>query len=98
MSLRAKVAGIAALAGFLAVTAWSAVLVPPPCCSPGCEACPVTVCSPAAAKTPSKFELGRVAEIPSPALRSLPVALVGLSLAPSLPAFAPHAFVRPMRN
>ena len=98
MRLRARAVGLAALVGFVAITAWSAEFVPPSCCPPTCDPCPVLVCSPAAVAAPSRVELARVAEAVGPLALPLATALAPASLFASFPSFAPHAFQRPMRN
>lgn len=51
-----RIAGWAALVGFLAVTAWAAGLTPSSCCSASCEQCPASFCKDSAADRSPRAE------------------------------------------
>jgi hypothetical protein len=98
MRLRGKIAGLAALAGFLSCMAWSARLAPIACCGKSCDPCPILLAKSDLAGTSQKVDIHHAllpAAFPlfQPALTSTP----GLIEA-QIPGFLPHEFRRPMRN
>jgi hypothetical protein len=97
MTARTKAIGLAALIGFLATTAWSAGLVPAPCCAPSCEACPVAFCKGTAA-TASKVDAAHVPHRAPASFLPLPAAAWRVEALVQLSGFRSHGFRLPLRN
>ena len=98
MVARTRAVGLAALIGFLSITAWSAGLVPAPCCAASCESCPPTFCKDTAAKSSPKLDIDHPLVLAS-AGRFLPPEDAALAVAGSqIPPFLSHEFHRPMRR
>ncbi len=97
MVARTRAVGLAALIGFLSITAWSAGLVPAPCCSAACESCPPTFCKDATAKSSPKLDIALLHALADACHSRLPAAAT-LSLAASqIPPFLSHEFHLPLR-
>ena len=95
---RVRAVGLVALLGFLAITAWSAGLVPSSCCSASCERCPTTFCKGTDANPCPKMPVVSVSGNAG-VLVDLAVRSQGLLLgrAPSI-SFQRPGFSPPMRN
>ena len=98
MTTRKRAVGLAALAGFLAITLWSAGLVPAPCCSATCESCPVTFCKGTAAEWPLKVSIAHSPE--SSSLDPVPLVVLAASASNAGTSVLPYNqdIRHPMRN
>ena len=96
--MQRKVVGLAALAGFLACTAWSAGLVPSACCSESCEPCPIILCKSTAVNTSQKVD---IAQPLAPSILDhfrLTEAAAPIATLAQIPSSLRPEFRRPMRN
>lgn len=98
MPMRRKVAGLAALIGFLACTARSAGLVRSACCSAPCDPCPIVFSKSAPANTSQKVDIAQTLAPASLHQILLPAAAAPVATVAQIPAFLSHEYRRPMRN
>jgi hypothetical protein len=98
MKGRTRAIGLTALVAFLAITAWSAGIIPSPCCSAACQRCPITLCAATTAEASPKVDLA-TAQMPVIATSPLFDQTVTITaLVAQVPALLSHEFRRPMRN